>query len=189
MNEFAKWIKTAEDIGNISPKFSKSLNISSTVKKATIRASAMGVYNLFLNGCKVGNAVLAPGFTSYTHRVLYQEYDITELLRLGENLIEIIGGKGWAISHFGNSGAKPKNFANNISVIASVTIEYIDGTVLEIVTDETWTCSTTEILDSEIYHGETVDKTAEIRILGHAVEDTETKPTLERQEHKSVIEI
>ena len=188
MNEFAKWIKTAEDIGNISPKFSKSLNISSTVKKATISASAMGVYNLFLNGCKVGNAVLAPGFTSYTHRVLYQEYDITELLRLGENLIEIIGGKGWAISHFGNSGAKPKNFANNISVIASVTIEYIDGTVLEIVTDETWTCSTTEILDSEIYHGETVDKTAEIRILGHAVEDTETKPTLERQEHKSVIE-
>ena len=123
MNVNAKWIRVPEDIGDISPRFCKAIYVKNSVKKATLYVSAMGVYNAYLNGNKIGNALLAPGFTSYSHRALYQEYDVTGQLTEGENRLEIICGKGWALGCFGNSGAKPKNFADNISVIAYVKIK------------------------------------------------------------------
>lgn len=188
MIEQAKWISAPEDIGDISPCFRKTIYIDGAIKCATAKASAMGMYLLSINGKKVGNALLTPGVTSYPHRILYQTYDLSELLQNGENYVEIFGGKGWALGCFGNSGAKPKNFAEYISVIAFLEIEYCDGRVEKVITDQTWDCFTSHILDSELYHGETVDMTAEIRSLGKAVEDTEGKSSLEAQTHEPVIE-
>ena len=188
MNEQAKWIKTAVDIGDISPEFVNKISILGKFATARAKVSAMGVYEFRINGKKVGNGILTPGFTSYSHRVLYQTYDITEYLVKGENRISILGGKGWALSHFGNSGAKPKNFADNISVIADIEIEYGNGQKENIFTDTHWQCFTSNILDSELYHGETVDMTADIKCIGQAVEDTVSKPTLEKQRHGMIIE-
>ena len=103
MIEHAKWIKTPEDIGSISPRFSRKILLNDIVKKATVKVSSMGVYDLYVNGKKAENVVLAPGFTSYPNRILYQNYDITELLDDKENVVDIICGKGWAIGCFGNS--------------------------------------------------------------------------------------
>ena len=188
MNKQAKWIKTGFDIGDISPVFAKSFHVAGKVRKATARVSAMGVYNLFLNRSKVGRAILAPGVTSYSHRVLYQTYDITEYLTGGENRVEILGGKGWALGCFGNSGQRPKNFADNISVIADIEIEYIDGETESVLTDTDWECFTSCILDSELYHGETVDMTSKVKFLGWAAEDTNSKPSLEVQTHGIIAE-
>ena len=188
MNVNAKWIRAPEDIGDISPRFCKDIYVKNSVKKATLYVSAMGVYNAYLNGNKIGNALLAPGFTSYSHRALYQEYDVTGQLIEGENRLEIICGKGWALGRFGNSGAKPKNFAENISVIACVKIEYCNGSGEDLTTDESWDTFSSFILDSELYHGETVDMTADIRYLGKAQEDTAPKPRLEQQTHGVVSE-
>ena len=165
MNKQAKWIKTGVDVGDISPVFGKNFHVAKKIRKATARVSAMGVYNLYLNRRKVGKAILAPGFTSYSHRVLYQTYDITEYLLSGDNRVEILGGKGWALGCFGNSGQRPKNFADNISVIADIEIEYFDGEIERIFTNTDWECFTSYILDSELYHGETVDMTAEVKYL------------------------
>ena len=78
-NSKAKWICASEDIGGISPSFVKNVTVEKRVRSATVRASAMGAYNFYVNGQKVGNAILAPGFTSYQSRVLYQTYDICAL--------------------------------------------------------------------------------------------------------------
>ena len=188
MHKFSKWIKCCEDIGSVSPAFVKQFMITNPIKKATIKASAMGLYRLYINGNPIGNAVLTPGFTSYSNRVLYQVYDITSKLLVGKNCIDIVGGKGWAMSCFGNSGFKPNNFAENISVIAEAKLEYENGDIQYLPTDTSWKCFTTNILDSELYHGETVDMTADIEYLGNAVEDGSPKPALEAQTHGFVIE-
>ena len=150
------WIRCGRDIGSVSPAFAKQFTPKKPIQRATARASAMGLYKLMINGRKVGNALLTPGATSYAHRVLYQEYDATDLLKDGENRIEIIGGKGWAISRFGNDGTA-NNFADHVSVIGEIEIEYKDGEIEILPTDEGWECFSTKILDSEIYDGETVN--------------------------------
>ena len=188
MDERSKWIKCGKEIGSVSPCFEKSAMVVGAVKRAVAKVSAMGVYKLYINGKQIGNAVLAPGFTSYPHRVLYQVYDITGQLTAGENRIRIVGGKGWAMSRFGNSGFLPNNFADHISVIAELEIEYGNGKTEKIPTDTSWECLTTHILDSELYHGETVDLTSRIKDLGHAVEDPDPKPELELQTHGLVTE-
>ena len=181
------WIRCGRDIGSVSPAFAKQFTPKKPIRRAAARASAMGLYKLMINGQKVGNALLTPGATSYAHRVLYQEYDVTELLADGENRVEIIGGKGWAISRFGNDGTA-NNFADHVSVIGEIEIEYTDGEIEIISTDESWECFSTEILDSEFYDGETVDLTAKTEFLGYAVKETNAMPCLEKQAGSFVTE-
>ena len=188
MDNLSKWICSPRDIGSVSPNFTKAVSITKAIKRATATVSAMGLYKLYVNGHGIGNALLTPGFTSYTHRVLYQTYDLTKEFIKGENQVSIIGGKGWAMSKFGNSGFKPNNFSDRISVIAEIKIEYEDGELASICTDTSWKCFTTHILDSELYHGEIIDMTSDIEYVGEAVEDMDAKPKLEAQRHGAVKE-
>lgn len=188
MNSNAKWIKTGEDIGTVSPEFVKHVSVRKGVVRATAKVSAIGVYNFYVDGVKVGDGVLTPGFTSYQYRVLYQTYDITDMLREGENRLSILCGKGWAMSFLGTGQDREKNFADNVSAIADVEIEYADGSLESIVTDTEWDAYTSCVLDSDIYNGETVDMTSDIRYCGKVVEDTASKPMLESQESEFVKE-
>ena len=90
----AKWIEAPIDIGTVSPEFKKDYTISSKIKKATAKVSANGVYNFYVNGAKVGNALMAPGWTSYHHRLQYQAYDVTAYLQ-EKNKIEREEQKIW----------------------------------------------------------------------------------------------
>lgn len=177
MLQNAYWITSPQDIGTVSPEFRKQFKIQKPLAKATVLASAMGVYNLFVNGEKASDAILAPGFTSFANRVLYQEYDITHLLK-EENALSLLCGDGWARHNFGFT---KRIFAPCISVIAEIRLEYADGTEECIVSDETWEVFTSHILYSAIYHGETVDKTAEIKNVGHALKDISDHPALAKQ--------
>ena len=188
MNQSAKWIASGTDIGSVSPEFVKIVTVKTGVVRATAKVSAMGVYRFFINQQSIGNGVLMPGFTSYPHRIFYQTYDISDDLTVGENRLGILCGKGWALGCFGNNGAQPNNFADRIAAIAEVRIEYADGSVQSVLSDTDWDCYTSTILDSELYHGETVDTTAEIRYLGKAVEDLDPKPTLEEQSCGMIVE-
>ncbi len=177
MLENASWICAPCDIGTVSPEFKKNILAPSKVKRTTVSASAMGAYNIFVNGKKVGNYVLAPGFTSFSNRVLYAEYDITSLWAQ-DTTISIICGDGWARHNFGFT---KRIFAPHISVIAAIRIEYENGEEEYVYTDETWEVYTSQILFSAFYHGETVDKTAEIKFIGNAVKDTSPHPALQKQ--------
>ena len=145
------WIKTEQKNGEISPEFRKTHTLRGAVKKATATVTAMGVYHLYVNGVKAGDAVMAPYWTSYQNRVQEQSYDITDLLQ-EENVFGILLGKGWAMGRIGYSNQRHFTgyFAENLSLIANIRVEYADGSVEEIGTDESWQVFSSQILDSEI---------------------------------------
>lgn len=90
----AKWIRTSEETGGVCPVFRKGWKTERKVERATLYLTALGVYEAHLNGKRVGNYVLAPGWTAYDKRLQYQEYGITDLLR-EENELTVTLGKGW----------------------------------------------------------------------------------------------
>lgn len=165
----AKWITAPRDFGAAAYTCEKRFTLKKELKKATVKASAMGVYALFLNGARVGNAVLAPGFTNYDRRVQYQTYDVTELLKK-ENCLEIGVGQGWAVGYIGYANTN-HYYAEHTSAILALKLEYKDGTSEVIATDKSWDIYTSPVLSSEIYHGETVDLTAPVSLVGKAKED------------------
>ena len=117
MIKSAKWIRNETDIGEVSPIFSKSVRLGGKVVRATAYVTVLGVYELIINGKKVGDAVLAPGWTHYIHRIQYQTYDITEYLRDGENRFDIHCGKGWACG----IGEERRHAVDHISALAAIT--------------------------------------------------------------------
>ena len=149
------------------PVFVRRFPVQKKVRKARLYATCCGVYEACINGKKAGDLFLAPGWTSYHHRLQYQTYDVTGLLG-EENEIRITVGNGWYKGELGFD-AKPDRYGHRTALLAMVCVEYEDGERDFVGTDESWSVETGEILFSEIYHGETLDYTAEKRILGPAV--------------------
>jgi alpha-L-rhamnosidase len=158
----AKWIKTdkiKDPKHSISPYFRKEFVVNKKVKKARVYASAIGLYELHLNGNKVGDEYFTPGFTSYRKRIQYQVYDITKNIMNGDNALGFVLGNGWAVNFIQNWG-KPKvneNIKPTMAGIVQVVIDYEDGTQDVIITDNKWKTSTGPILSSTIYGGESYD--------------------------------
>ncbi len=167
MNQNAKWITSPRDAGAAAYTFQKDFTTAKKIASATLYASAMGVYAPYVNGTRVGKAVLAPGWTSYASRILYQTYDVTDLLGT-ENRIEIGVGQGWAVSYLAFKNTNHYS-ADYTSLIASLEITYEDGTTETVSTDENWQVYTSHVTFSELYHGETVDMTAPIAPVGNAI--------------------
>ena len=185
MIKAAKWVKSPIDTQDVCPVFVKEFEAEGKIKKATLYASAMGVYKCELNGKKIGSAVLMPGWTSYKNRVQYQEYDITEYLSKN-NKFEMTVGQGWAIGYIGYSG-KNHYFGDMVSAIFSIDILFEDGTSLSINSDKNADVYTSQTVYTGIYHGETIDRTAECKLLGKACE-TEVEPKLEEQQGEMITE-
>ena len=153
----AKFIRSKKDMGKICPMFLKEFKTDKKVKKATACVSAIGVYQAFINGERLGDFVLAPGWTAYKERLQFQRYDITDLIK-SDNAFEISTSYGWVVKnleYFRPAAFLPQT--NRPAVIASVEIEYDDGSQEIILTDESWQVSATEILMSQIYNGEVYD--------------------------------
>ena len=180
----SKWIKSELKMENISPVFKKEFSLSGKVKKAICETTAFGVYNLYLNGKKVGDAIMAPGWTSFKSRIQYQTYDLTDAI-CESNTVSIKCGKGWALGNLGflTAGGKvrPNPTTENIAIIFALEIEYEDGRIERIISDESWEVYSSEIISSELYNGETVDMTAPIKKICNAVEDKTQKPDLIEQ--------
>ena len=114
----AKWITAPRDFGSAVYTCKTSFAIGKPLKKATVKASAIGLYALFLNGKRVGKGVLAPGFTNYDYRVQYQTYDVTALLQK-KNCLEIGVGQGWAVGYMGYAHTN-HYYADHTSAILSI---------------------------------------------------------------------
>ncbi|MBR7133230.1 MAG: family 78 glycoside hydrolase catalytic domain [Clostridia bacterium] len=153
----AYWIRAKKDYGDICPIFQKHFNCSGDIKKASLYITAMGVYEATLNDKRVGDFIMAPGWTQYDKRHQYQIYDITALLR-NENTLNITVGKGWYRGEF--IGWREKDIYGGLSaVIAAIEIEYTNGRTNIITTDKSWKVTESAIRFSEIYDGETYDAT------------------------------
>ena len=132
--------------------FYKKASLSKKAVKATLSVTAIGVYEARIDGCRVGDFILAPGWTQYEKRLQYQTYDITDMLKR-KSLIEIEVAPGWFRGSVAGLDAK----VPPVGVIADIDIEYEDGTMETISTDETWMTKGSFIRYSDIYHGETID--------------------------------
>ena len=181
------WIRCPVETGAAVVSFNRSFQVNKPIEKAELFATAMGIYVPYINGTRIGSHVFTPGLTCYQHRVQYQCYDITNQLK-NNNTLDLQVGRGWAVCWPGENWTGNNDYvADHISLIAWLKIQYADGSAETLVTDETWTVSTTQILSSEIYHGETVDMTADIRVLGNAVIDA-VDTTLVPQEGEWICE-
>lgn len=154
----AKWITPGyeEDSLRASPLFRKQFKSSRKIIAATANITSHGMYEAFINGKRVGDAYLTPGWTSYNTRLQYQSYDVTPLLRSGDNAIGVILGNGWYRGIMGFSNQK-NIYGKDLALLFQLEIEYSDGSKEQIISDGSWKSSTGAIVYSEIYNGETID--------------------------------
>ncbi len=136
--------------------FAKSFACKAGIKKATLQISALGVYEAKLNGGRIGDFVLAPGWTAYEKRLQYQTYDVTAQLK-AENSIAVTLGRGWRF--LGTNKEKVINGLSNkgAALIAAIKIEYSDGADELVVTDQSWGVTQSKIRYSNIYNGDIFD--------------------------------
>ena len=139
----------------------KSFAVDRPLKRAMAYVSALGLYELRLNGRRVGDQLLAPEWTSYRKRIQYQVYDVTALLRPGENAVAALLAEGWfagrlmAVGRFAY-GTHPR-------FLLQLEVEYADGQSQTIVSDGSWRCTTDgPIRAAGIYDGEVYDARQEM---------------------------
>lgn len=155
---------------------SKTLDVAS----ARLYITSQGIYETEINGQRVGDYFLAPGWTAYSGRVQYQTYDVTNLLRGNEkNCIGIRVAEGWYSGRIGFEGGRRNLWADRNAAWAQLEIQYSDGSRQVVVTDETWTCANGPIVLAEIYDGEKYDARLEINgwsLAGAALDSTKWTP-------------
>jgi alpha-L-rhamnosidase len=139
----------------------KEFNLKSGITSARIYGTGVGLYELYLNGERVGDELLSPGWTTYNKRLQYQTYDVTDQVQNGLNAIGIMLADGW---YKGNMSWEHKRnvYGDRRAAFLQIYVKYEDGTEEKLVTDNTWNASTGPVLYSEIYQGETYDARLEI---------------------------
>ncbi len=172
----AVWIGAPESINTghwrlPAPQLRKEVNLSKKVKKARAYISGLGYYELYINGEKIGDHVLSPNQTNYdirklekweeskignmTTTVLYETHDITSVLKTGTNALGVMLGNGWYIQ-----ADRPKDtmlWYNTPRLIAQFSIEYEDGTMELIISDNSWKTSVSPIIYNGLHTGEIYD--------------------------------
>ncbi len=146
----ANWIHSKEHIGDHVPFYKKTFRIQKPVRMACLYISARGVYEAILNGQRVGDFVLAPGWTSYKNRIQYQKYDISKLLA-EENALTVAVAAGWYKGDIALWWSHAQG--HQCALIAKIEITYTDGTIENIYTDKDWTAALSGYSYCEIYNG------------------------------------
>lgn len=137
--------------------FRKSFRLPQQPVRARLYSTAYGVYQIKINDRRPDDREFAPEFTSYAHRLYYQTYDVTALLRSGDNMMEMYVGDGWYFSAFASPVAKHPHAAPG--VLFQLELWYEDGTRGHIISDGTESCELSYILCSDLFQGEKQDFT------------------------------
>ncbi len=132
-----------------APLLRKEFELPKKVKRARMYICGLGWYELYLNGRKVGDHVLDPIMTDYDLRTFYVTYDVTNMLEPGANVAGVILGNGWF--------SEPPRYGDFPKVLVQMNVEFIDGSVASMKSDETWKTSLGPIIRNSIQGGETYD--------------------------------
>lgn len=154
----AKWIEAGftEDATRPSPYFRKKFSTNKKIASAIVYITSHGMYEAQVNGKRIGDAYLTPGWTSYNKRLQYQVYNVTDLLKQGSNAVGVVVGSGWYRSHLAWSDNKDL-YGKTLGILFQLDITYADGSTELVVSDDSWKSSTGSIVFAEIYDGETID--------------------------------
>ena len=145
----------ASEAGDPAVYFRREFDVSEPVRRATLKVTALGIVEARLNGERIGDEVLAPGWTSYRHRMHLSSYDVTELVANGTNVLGAIVGEGWAVGPLTWENNR-HNYADRPALYAELELEYADRTVV-IGTDENYRVGTGAVRSNGIYAGEVFD--------------------------------
>jgi alpha-L-rhamnosidase len=144
-----------------APLFRKEFPLAKKISRARVYVSGLGYYELRLNGQRVGDQALDPGWTTYSKRVLYSTYDVTDQLKRGQNALGVMLGNGWfnplPLRLWGHINPRANLTIGEPRVIAQLVVEFADGTSQTIVTDETWKVGNGPIVRNSVYLGEVYD--------------------------------
>ncbi len=156
----AKWITPNlpedEAKSNPSPLLRREFSVKKRVERARFYATAMGLYEISLNGNRVGDEYFTPGWTSYDFRYQYQTYDVTSLVKSGQNCLGAMLGDGWFRGSM-TWDNKRSSYGKKLALLAQLVIIYTDGTQETVGSDDQWKAATGAVLASDIYNGETYD--------------------------------
>jgi alpha-L-rhamnosidase len=160
----ARWISAERNpAGEVCPLLRREFAVEGAVRSARIYATAKGVYRLWLNGKVVGDDLMTPGWTVYARRIQYQTYDVTKMLKEGENALGAMLGRGWYSGQLGWDN-RPEGFEPPPrELLLELRVDYADGREQAVITGSDWKAADGPVLMSEIYHGETYDARKEIQ--------------------------
>jgi alpha-L-rhamnosidase len=135
----------------------KPFKVPAKIQTAQLSITAQGSYEAYINGTRVGNHVLAPGWTSYNYYLNFQTFDVKDLLNKGENTIGVEVGEGWFCTRLGFGGGRRNIYGDRMTLLAQLVIMFEDGKCLKINSDGSWRSAVGPIISSEIYDGEVYD--------------------------------
>jgi alpha-L-rhamnosidase len=139
-----------------APVLRASVGLPAGVVRARLYATAHGVYVPALNGSRVGDHQLAPGWTVYPERLRYQTYDVTDLVRPGDNVVEFQLGNGWYRGRLGFTGQRAF-YGDRLALLAQLEVTTADGDVLVLATDGSWAAVESAVLADDLYDGQRTD--------------------------------
>jgi len=153
----ASWIGpgyAGDTVNKPSPMLRKNITLNKNIKSAFAYITSHGLYEARINGQKVGDAYLTPGWTSYHKRLQYQVYDVTTLLKKGQNAVGAQLGSGWYRSTLVST---PNHYGKDVGLLFQLEVTYTDGTHETIISDGSWKSAKGELRYAEIYNGATID--------------------------------
>jgi alpha-L-rhamnosidase len=157
----ASWIEPGlpEDVtkSGPSPMLRREFELGGAVARARAYVTSHGLYEMHLNGRRVGDHLFTPGWTSYNKRLQYQAYDVTALLKKGKNAVGVALGNGWYRGNLPGGVDRRNVYGERLALLLQLEVTYEDGRQEVVGTDPAWKAATGPILMAEIYHGETYD--------------------------------
>jgi alpha-L-rhamnosidase len=161
----ALWIEPdwEEDpaVSNPCPYLRTTFTLREQVISARLYVTAHGLYDVSLNGQRVGDAYFTPGYTSYPHRLQYQVYDVGELVRAGENALGVILGDGWYRGEVGVFSHR-NVYGERLGLLLQLHVLSADGSEQIVTSGQQWKASTGPILASDLKEGECYDARLEM---------------------------
>ncbi len=159
-----KWIAGALAGGKFAsvpcPYLRKPFELEQPVVSARLYITALGLYEAWINGERVGEDIFTPGWTDYHKRVAYQTYDVTALVKPGQNAFGAVLGDGWYSGHVAAEGRQ--NYGDRPRLLAQLEITLADGSRKTLVTDDTWHYGYGALLESDLLMGESYDARREL---------------------------
>lgn len=186
MLERSEWIKGCEKNLRGGTVYLKNFRCAAKAEKAILKISALGVYEAKLNGERVDDFILAPGWTSYLNRLQVQSYDVTDMLKT-ENSLEVTVGQGWRAIANKRDGSDFLGYRDT-ALIAELTLVYADGRTESIVTDSSWTARESKLRYTNIYDGDIYDATFKAGSARHCICVDLEKDMLIPQEGEKIVE-
>jgi len=143
------------------PWFRRSFSLEKQLERAFVYVSARGIFELYVNGNRVGQDIFAPEWTDYSTRIQYRTYDVTDMLKFGPNAVGAIVGDGWYSGYVGMRRQRG-NYGLQNSLLLCLDLEFKDGSKQSIITDKSWRCTEGPIISSDLLMGEKYDARREM---------------------------